>query len=128
MAKQKINSAQASLSQVNRQNNTTNSILNGARIETGWGFAVGAGAARITEAVSFGTSFTTAPIVLLSYGGDANSTTPSYGAGGLNVRASVAAFPYSITTSGFTAVVQTVDATTWSASQSVYYHWIAIGQ
>lgn len=110
-----------------RQSDTSNATVTGGRIETGWGFIVGNGTSALTETVTYGSSFTTAPIVLVSYGGDQTNTTPSYGSGGLNVRASVLGYPYSISTTGFSVRIQTTDATTWTSGQAVYYQWIAIG-
>lgn len=112
---------------VARQNDTTNSTAAGSRIETGWGFIVGAGSARLTESITYSTAFVGAPIVTVTYGGDQIGTTPSYGTGNLSVRASVVAFPIGVQATGFTVCVQTVDAGTWSSGQGVYYHWIAIG-
>lgn len=112
---------------VRRQNNTTNSTVSGARIETGWGvFAQGA-ASNKSETVTFGTAFSTTPIVVVSYGGDQTGGTVALGNGGNTEKGPVAIKAYNESTSGFTAHAHTSDGTSWSGTANVYYKWTAIG-
>lgn len=112
---------------VSRQNDTTNSTITGARIETGWGvFAQGA-VANKSEAVTFKTAFTTTPIVTISYGGDQTGGTIALGNGGNVEKGPITVKAYGESTSGFTAHAHTSDGTSWSATANVYYKWTAIG-
>jgi hypothetical protein len=112
---------------VARQNDTTNSTVSTPRIETGWGvFAQGA-ASNKSETVTFGTAFTTAPIVMISSGGDQTGGTIAYGNGGNVEKGPFAIKAYGQSTTGFTAHAHTSDGTSWSATANIYYQWIAIG-
>lgn len=125
MAKQKINPAQQP--DIKRQNDTTNTAPAGARIETGWGWIqVGGGAvAQVSETVTFNTAFTTLPIVLMTYGGDAGNVAASYGTGGGVALGAAATKASNITTSNFIATITA--GSNWPAAQTIYYQWIAIG-
>lgn len=112
---------------VARQNDTTNGSVTTPRIETGWGvFAQGA-ASNKSETVTFGTAFTTAPIVTISSGGDQTGGTIAYGNGGNVEKGPFAIKAYGMSTTGFTAHAHTSDGTSWSATANIYYQWIAIG-
>jgi len=123
---QKITSAQINGLPVKRQNDTTNSTLANARIETGWGVMIATAANSASETVTFSTAFSTAPIVIVGTGGDHASST-TYGSGSLAIKAFYAGSG-AINTSGFTAYARTVDATTWTAGNTIFYQWIAIGE
>lgn len=84
------------------------------KISAGTGtLAVGSTNTNITSNVSFGTStFDSAPIVLIS---------PTTNAAKASVYSA-----YSATTTGFTAKVQTADGSTYGASFSLGFSWIAI--
>jgi hypothetical protein len=75
--------------------------------------AVGSTNTNVSSNVSFGTvTFDTPPLVLISSNTNA-------------VKASVYS-AYSATTTGFTAKVQTADGSTYGASFSLAFNWIAI--
>lgn len=75
--------------------------------------AVGSTNTSVSSNVSFGTNtFDTPPLVLISSNTNA-------------VKASVYS-AYSATTTGFTAKVQTADGSTYGASFSLAFNWIAI--
>lgn len=111
-----------------RQNDTSNTLaVVGSRTETGWGvFAQGA-AANKSETVTFGQAFASAPIVLVTFGGDQTGGTIAYGNGANTEKGPVAIKAYGMGTTGFTAHAHTTDGTSWSATANVYYQWIAIG-
>lgn len=111
---------------VARQNDAANTTVPGSRIETGWGvFTAPVVNDRFTEDVTFGTAFTVAPIVTITFGGDQTSGTVAYGNGGNNVIGKASAKVYGVTTTKFTAYVY--GDTSWSAGNNIYYQWIAIG-
>lgn len=112
---------------VSRQNNTTNSVIQNARIDTGWGWIQVGGSAvsQVSETVTFQTAFTTLPIVVITYGGDAGNTPPSYGTGGGVVLGAAATKASNITTTNFVATMTA--SGTWPPAQTIYYQWIAIG-
>jgi hypothetical protein len=109
-----------------RQDNTTDSTETAARILTGWGVGIPGANASITETVTFGGAFTQKPIVIVTYGGDNTSGATTYGSGSA-ARKSAIATATSITTTTFTAIVATRDGTNWTAGDSVFYQWTAIG-
>ena len=110
---------------VARQNDTTNVTENTAKILTGWGWIAVGGVATGIKLVSFGTTFSSIPIVTLSYGGDHASST-TYGAGNINLKQAFggALLP---TTTGFTAYVRSADGSNWPAGANAFYQWTAIG-
>ena len=112
-----------------RQDNTTNTYQSGNTvILTGYGVGVPGAAAFLSEAVTFGITFAAAPIVTISYGGDDTGASTTYGAGGNERKTYVVATAHTVTTTGFTARVSTTDATNWTAGDTVFYQWIAIGE
>lgn len=114
-------------STVLRQDNTTNAYQSGNTVTlTGWGYIVPGAANTGVETVTFGVTFTQAPIVIVSGGGDATSAT-TYGSGAATVKG-MFAIAESINTTGFNARVRSSDATSWSAGNTVFYQWIAIGE
>lgn len=112
-----------------RQDNTTDSYQVGNTvILTGWGVFAQGEAANKSEAVTFGITFTSIPIVTISYGGDQTGGTIGLGNGGNTVKGPVAIKAYGESTTGFTAHAHTSDGTLWGATDNVYYKWTAIGQ
>lgn len=109
-----------------RQNDTTNTSVTTARIETGWGFIAYAAATSVAEAVSFGTAFSTAPIVVITFGGDSVAGT-TYGSGANTVEAALVAKAESITTSGFSARLFKGTGGNLATPGNGFYQWIAIG-
>jgi hypothetical protein len=115
------------VSSVSRQNDTTNSIVTGARVETGWGVFAQAAISKKTESVTFGAAFATAPIVTVTYAGDQTGGTVAYGNGGDTVKGPVSIKVTAVSTTAFTLYAQPSDASSWGATDNVYYTWTAIG-
>lgn len=109
-----------------RQNDTTNITETTARTLTGWGvITITSGTAQYSETVTFNSSFTNLPIVVVCPGGDAlTATGPSYGNGGNIIAASWSAKAISITTSSFAVQLNTSSV---GANGYVFYQWIAMG-
>lgn len=115
-------------STVLRQDDTTNTYKAGNAVTlTGWGVMTIGAAANASETVTFGITFAQRPIVVLSFGGDAASAT-TYGSGGNTVKGPVASKAHTITTTNFVAQIHSSDGTSWSAGNTVFYQWIAIGE
>lgn len=112
---------------VKRQNDTSNTTVTGARIESGWGVFAQGEAANKSETVTFNTAFTSIPIITISYGGDQTGGTIALGNGGNVEKGPVAIKAYGESTTAFTAHAHTTDGTAWSATANVYYKWMAIG-
>lgn len=114
-----------------RQNDTTNTTESAALIQTGWGrMTMGGGSAYNIENVVFPTAYTSAPIVILTPGGDRTAAqgAGTYGQGGNNVHGQIYGGALEPTTVGFKAKVGTsAGGGTYSAGDTVYYQWIAIG-
>lgn len=112
--------------EVARQNDTTNSALTSARFESGYGILVPGVSPAANEAVTFRTAFSSPPIVLITSGGDHASST-TYGSGSAIFKFFLTEAGL-VTVSGFQAFVRTSDGTNWAAGNTVFYHWLAIGQ
>lgn len=111
-----------------RQDDTTNSYQTGNTVTlTGWGVGVPGAIASLTETVTFGVTFTQRPIVIAVFGGDNISGTLTYGAG-TGARKSAFAEALAITTTSFSIIIKTNDATSWTAGDSVFYQWMATGE
>jgi hypothetical protein len=107
-----------------RQDNTTNSTENTARILTGWGYIQGAAATTGTKAIVFNGAFSSAPIVICTVVGIKTSVPTSVGdtTGGVfggTVQG------VSSTTTGFTATYY--QAASVPTNIYVVFTWIAIG-
>lgn len=111
---------------VKRQNDTSNATVTGARIETGWGVITATAVTVLTETVTFGTAFTTAPIVIVTSGGDNVSGTATYGAG-TAARNNAFGIAHTITTSNFIVRMRSEGGVAWTSGDTVFYQWIAIG-
>lgn len=118
----------ARLAQVARQDNTTNSVKEDVLTQYGYGVMPTGAVSSKVEAVTFPTAFSSIPIVIMCYGGDDTAGSTALGQGGAEDRGGVLTYAYGVTTTGFTARVQTSDGTSWGASSTVFYHWIAIGE
>jgi len=113
---------------VSRQNNTSNSTVPNARIETGWGvFTVSTSQPDYAETVTFGTPFTTAPIVVAVFGGDNTSTVEAYGNGQNIIEAQGVVKAHTVTVNGFDVKLRKPDNTNFGGNGRAYYQWIAIG-
>lgn len=109
---------------ISRQNNTTNSSPTTARIETGWGYIQGNNTANMSKVVTFSSAFTSAPIVMVSFAGYANSapTTNS----NLQDNGTYIVTPQGIINTTFT-VNMTRSASTYTSTFWYVYNWVAIG-
>jgi len=110
-----------------RQNNTSNTVTN-PRIETGWvAIPVSSTTPNATIVITFGSAFTSVPIVLATFGGDTAGASSTLGAGGANVQAA-AAMARTVSTTGATLTAGTFNSSfNWTSGNTVYIHWIAIG-
>lgn len=105
----------------------TNNELEDVKV-TGWGFITGAGAAvQQSDSVSFGVTFDSKPIVLVSYIG-AKASDPS-DVGDFTIAQSMNSYPITITTTGFTVEMSTVYSGDGNLinNRRYGYTWIAIG-
>ncbi len=111
-----------------RQDDTSNTYQRGNTVTlTGWGVIVAGGAvSALAETVNFGVTFSQRPIVTISFGGDHASST-TYGSGGPNIKIAVAQADQ-ITTSGFTARINSKDGTNWATGNAIFYQWTATGE
>lgn len=112
-----------------RQNDTTNTTENTAKIQTGWGrITQGGGSAYGIETVTFPEAFTTVPIVIVVHGGDRSAAqgAGNYGQGGNNVHGQVFGAALEPTTTNFKAKIGAT-AGNYSNGDTTYYQWIAIG-
>lgn len=110
----------------NRRNNSSNTTELAAKIQTGWGaITVGTAGAVQTTAITFPVSFSAAPIVLITFGGDQASGTVALGSGNNTVQGVAGAKAYAVTVNGFTAYMWA--NASWSIGNIIYFHWIAIG-
>lgn len=115
-------------STVLRQDDTTNTYQAGNSVVlTGWGVVVPGAAAFLSETVTFGVTFTQRPIVNIVFGGDNTAGTLTYGSG-TPARKAAVAMASTITTTNFLARLDTKDAGNWTAGDSVFYQWTAIGE
>lgn len=110
---------------VARQNNTTNSTVTGVRVETGWGIITNTATASITKAVTFGTAFTTVPIITVSIAGDSVAS-GVYGNGGNSVEGRILIKSTAQTTTGFNVFAHTGGGTNFGTGFT-YFTWVAIG-
>lgn len=108
----------------NRQNNGSNITETVAKVQTGWVAGQGVGNTAVSFTITFPVAFTNVPIVTCTFGGDTAGVTSTLGSGGANVSAAYAQ-ARSLTTTTFSLTV--TGSGTWSTSNTVYVHWIAIG-
>lgn len=111
---------------INRSNNGSNTTETAARIETGWIALTATAASTVQGTITFPVAFTSVPIVTATYGGDTAGASSTLGSGAINVKQAYAD-AVALTTSGFTALAATRDATNWTAGNTIYIQWIAIG-
>jgi hypothetical protein len=112
---------------VRRNNKGTGSTITGARMETGWGYiAYNLSAPTITATVSFGATFTTAPVVTVAFGGDSTSGT-TYGSGGNNIEGVIVIKVHTIGTTSFVVQISKPSNTNFTVSGNAFYQWTAVG-
>ena len=109
-----------------RNNDGSTATEQNAMVVTGWVHKVIGAASNGSSAISFGHTYATAPIVILTYGGDATSAT-TYGSGSNTVKGPVACKAVDITTTGFNVFWHTSDGTSWSAGNVVFAQFMVIG-
>jgi hypothetical protein len=112
----------------NRQDAATDNSVSNQRIVFGWSFVAGDNDDTTTKAITFPVTFTdaTAPVVIVAGLGYKDSSNPAAitegtASGLYNVTAQT------ITTTGFTAVIQSTDGTTMSTTRRLMFSWMAIG-
>lgn len=114
-----------------RQNDTSNVTETTAKVQSGWGRMTFMGQnAYMAESVTFPQAFSSIPLVIVSHGGDRTAAqgSGSYGGGGNNIHGQVYGACYNITTTGFMAKAGTSAAGgNYSAGDTIYYQWFAIG-
>lgn len=110
-----------------RNDNATNSEKPHSTILTGWGVLTPGVANSANTTITFGVTFTQRPIVVATFGGDANALS-TYGSGTNFSKLFTGAKAVDITTTGFKVYVFTTDATNWAAGNTVFYQWMAIGE
>jgi hypothetical protein len=114
-----------------RQNDTTNSTETAAVIQSGWGRMTAAGgSAYAIETVTFPQAYTSIPLVIACAGGDRSAAqgAGNYGQGGNNVHGQIFGSAIEPSTTNFKVKVGTsAGAGTYSAGDTIYYQWIAIG-
>lgn len=109
-----------------RQDDTTNSTENTARMLTGWGVITPGVANFGSETVTFTSAFSSRPIVIITSGGDAAAAT-TYGSGAINIKDAVIFTAGTITTTNFVASFKVRDASNYAAGNTVFYQWMAFG-
>lgn len=113
-----------------RQDDTTNTYSNTQVILTGWGFKTGHAAnSYIAEAVTFGITFDSRPIVVSNGLGVKSNSDPSHigdftSSGG---NFALCVNPAAISTTGFTADMRRVDGLATAEANRWGYSWICIG-
>jgi len=115
-----------------RQNDTTNAYNNNSVILTGWGFILGDTTSQMTEAITFGVTFSSAPLIVANGFGSKTGSDPSVIAN-LTDAANHHAAPEVPSTTGFNIRLSRIsadgDAVTGFGNTVRYaYAWIAIGQ
>lgn len=110
-----------------RNNNGTTLHEQASAIQSGWVAGQPGVSAGIAFNITFPNPFQTVPLVIPGYGGDTSGTTATLGAGDANIKGLVTPMAGGVTTTGFILRLRTTDGTSWAASNTVYAHWIAIG-
>ena len=110
----------------NRQDDTSNATQDPSRlkIQFGYGVKVPGVAASFTDPVTFAIPYTSIPIVIVCGGGDDTGASTALGAGGAERQAFYMS-ALTVTTTGFTP--RGLATANWSAGDTAFYHWIAIG-
>lgn len=110
-----------------RQDDTTNSYATNQVVLTGWGFKTGVSADNMTETVTFGVTFSSAPIVVCQSAGTRAGSNPSAIGELTGGNRKVLIQPTSITTTGFTVFFLDVASATLDTNARYGYTWYAIG-
>lgn len=111
---------------VSRQNDTSNSQVNGARVEMGWGFIPNnTGSAAIAETVVFSKPFSSTPIIIVSLAGD-HPSAQTYGSGNNNVEGRLTIKSVAQRAQDFGVYIHTGGANSFGSGYT-FYTWIAMG-
>ena len=114
---------------VNRQDDTTNSVVSNQLIQTGWGYMKGNNTVLLSENVTFPVAFDSVPIVIASPC-SARPTAPAT-IGDLNGPTSggsaIVAGANAITLSNFNLMIYRSDNVSLADTAYYGYTWIAIG-
>lgn len=111
-----------------RQDNGSNSLPNGLKLKYGWGWVQVGGTAvsQIDDTLTFDSPFTTVPLVVATYAGDAGNQTASQTTGGATYIGNASCRITQPATTGCKVTVSAASGT-WPAAATIYYNWIAIG-
>ena len=108
-----------------RQDDTTNTYTANSVILTGWGFIAGTGATFVSEAVTFGITFSERPIVVCCASGFKSGSDPTHnGDSGTSILTGGSS-GYQTSTTGSTFGYNQV--ATFDSAVRIMYSWIAIG-
>lgn len=113
-----------------RQDNTTNSYVGNQVILTGWGYVTGDGVnPNEEEAVTFGVTFATRPIVVATACGANTSSNPTHqgDTSGATTGRRYYAQTRETSTTGFNILIGEAEETVISSGTRVIYQWMAIG-
>ena len=109
------------------QDNTTNSVRDSVLIQHGYGVIAGTTAvSNVSETVTFPTAYDSAPIVLVTFGGDDTGSGTTLGSGGDEIEGGLYAKAYTVTASNF-IVKLTKAGSNFGANGTFFYHWLSIG-
>lgn len=110
-----------------RQDDTTDTTSDNQVILTGWGYKTGVSADNMTEAVTFGKTFASAPIVFCNALGTKSASNPANIGELTGGNRKVYVQPTSVTTSGFIVYFLDVGSATLDTNSRYGYSWVAIG-
>jgi hypothetical protein len=118
---------------VNRQDDTTNSVVSNQLIQFGWGWKLGDGVNRqISEAVTFPIAYDTAPIVIANTIGYKANSDPTAITDCTGYTVNIVSDPTLITTSQYTVAIKRMsydgaDPGATVNTSRYMYSWVAIG-
>lgn len=110
---------------VNRQDNTTDSVVTDQLIQYGWGFIQVGAVSSAHETVTFPVAYDSAPIVVCSFLGKKTSDPTTVGDTTSLHDATTSAKPYTIAAASFVVYINTEAA--FTNNDRAIYSWIAIG-
>lgn len=111
---------------VQRQDNTTNSIQEESIVVSGWGFVLGDGDDAAVGTITFPVTFTSKPIVVVGALGIKSGSDPA-DIGDFSAQ-TFSSTAYNISTTGFGVVITNVRGNTHTSTNRLGYSWIAFGK
>ena len=108
---------------INQQSDTTNTVPVDI-IQSGWGVGVPGAVSTFNETVTFPVAFSVLPIVVAICGGDATSAA-TYGSGANTIQLNISTKAHTITASSF--IIHMTATAAWSAGNTLFYQWLAVG-